>query len=248
MRSRKLSVCGVVASFVLAALSPCASGAIISYATPAGSMVTGPLPVSAKATFTTLANEIKITLTNLQANPTSVVEGLSRLEFTVSTGQTSGTLLSGLGTERTIAGDGTYSDAGSTTAAGWPLFTAGSQLDLDLLGSGGAGPSHVLLGPPNGSNVYSNANGSIAGNGPHNPFLGGTATFDISVPGVTTALSTISAVTFSFGTSHDSSADNDPGTIVPEPASMSLALTGLLSAAGLVAAYRGKGRRGRHAV
>jgi hypothetical protein len=83
---------------------------------------------------------------------------------------------------------------------------------LSLLGTPTA-PTHVLIGPPNGSNLYAAANGSIK-NGAHNPFLGLTATFTLNVPGVTDA-STISAATFLFNTAAGSIITGE--NPVPEP-------------------------------
>src|SRR5262249_31398028 len=57
----------------------------------------------------------------------------------------------------------------------------------------------TLIGKPGGSNLYSSANSSIAGNGPHNPFLADTITFNIIDPAATD-LSTITNVNFQFGT------------------------------------------------
>jgi hypothetical protein len=76
--------------------------------------------------------------------------------------------------------------------------------------------------------LYSNANGSIAGNGPHNPFLNQTATFNIAVTGVTAA-TTVTSATFSFGTVAGVNVPGTPGTpAVPEPISSALVGTGLI--------------------
>src|SRR5205085_10195425 len=98
---------------------------------------------------------------------------------------------------------------------------------------GAAGPAHTIIRPPGGATSAA-ANSSIAGSGPHNPFLFGDSTtpvhFVISVPGVTST-TTITAVRFSFGTTEG---DNVIGFItnseVPEPSSLLLlggALLGL---------------------
>jgi hypothetical protein len=100
------------------------------------------------------------------------------------------------------------------------------------------GPEHVLLGPPDGSDVYSAATGSIAGNGPHNPFLNGTATFLLTVPGLT-ADTTVTGATFSFGTTEGSNVVGVPeggGSVpaeIPEPGTwLLLSSGGLLLAVG----------------
>jgi hypothetical protein len=78
-------------------------------------------------------------------------------------------------------------------------------------------PQNYKNRPPGPGNVYSNANGSIAGNGPHNPFLAENATFAITFFGVTQ----VSNVVFSFGT--------EAGTNVPAipDSSATVALLGL---------------------
>jgi hypothetical protein len=191
-----------------------AHAAVAVFSTAPGATESGGNPVSATATFTTLANEVQVTLTNTLANPTTVAQALSDLGFTLSTGQTlaDASIKSSSGTERTIASNGTFVD-GASVATGWSLDSSGSPIRLHLLGTPTA-PTHTIIGPPDGSNVYSAANSSIAGNGPHNPFLAGTVTFDLTVNGVTAATTVTSAV-FSFGTDEG---NNVPG--VPEPASI----------------------------
>ena len=80
------------------------------------------------------------------------------------------------------------------------LSGSGSASRLDVLsGAGHAGPAHTLIGAPAADNKYDAAGGSIKGNGPHNPFLNQTATFNLNVLGVT-ADTTITSVCFQFGT------------------------------------------------
>jgi hypothetical protein len=221
----------VLAGIAVASFSSAAAASTITYTTPVGSMQ-GVLPVDATATFVTSSGTIAITLTNLQANPTSVAQNLSDLFFTTSGGlTTSATISSSSGVERTVADDGSYTN-GSTVSTGWGLdASALGTIHLDDL-NGFAGPEHTIIGPPDGSSLYSNAQGSIAGNGPHNPFLGQTASFLLLVPGVT-ADTQITSATFSFNTT---SGNNVPGTpsctancltVTPEPATLTLFGSGL---------------------
>ncbi len=207
LKNRSVFLAALLAMVVC--LGTAAQGSII-YETPSGS-TQGSKPVSAQATFSLSTNQITITLENLQADPQSAANCVSGLEFHVSTGQSSGTLSSSSGTDRTINGDGTWSD-GSVVSTGWALNTVGSDLMLNLLGTGTA-PTHEIVGPPNGSSVYT-GNSSIT-NGSHNPHIGLSATFTLNVPGVT-ASSTISSATFQFNTSAGSTT---AGQVVPEPAS-----------------------------
>jgi hypothetical protein len=200
----------------------------ITYVTPSGSATTGGA-VDASALFTTGAGTLDITLNNLEANPTDVAQLVSDLDFVLSTGQTVGTLTSSSGQQITVNSGGTFT-LGSTGSTGWGLNNAvGGGLQLDALGF--VGPAGLIIGPPSGSGTYSNANGSIAGNPAHNPFLNQTATFDLSVAGVTAA-TTITSATFSFGTTAGIDVPGTPGTPVsgvPEPATWGMLGTGLLA-------------------
>jgi len=196
----------------------------ITFDTSSGA-VSGGGPVQAEAVFTTGAGTISITLRDLLVNPANVGQLLSDLSFHVTTGQSSGSLTSSSGQERTVASNGTFTN-GSTVAAGWLLTGgAGGTFKLDDLAGGAAGPAHLIIGPAGGGGTYSNANASIAGNGPHNPFLVGDVTFSLLMAGVTPN-SSIDNVLFSFGTT---TGDNVAGvtTPVPEPSTLLLLGSGL---------------------
>src|SRR5690242_8418620 len=123
----------VLAFVIIVTCCLASHAAVIGFDTPTGA-TTGGMPVSARATFTTSANQVTVLLENLQANPTSIVQCLSGLQFTISSGQSAGSLSSSSGIERNINTDGTYADAGSAPT-GWDLSTAGSDLKLNLLGT-----------------------------------------------------------------------------------------------------------------
>src|SRR5262245_37751676 len=62
----------------LAMAAQSASASVTNFVTPTGSTVGGN-PVNASATFTTSADTVTVVLTNLQADPKSVVQNLSDL-------------------------------------------------------------------------------------------------------------------------------------------------------------------------
>jgi hypothetical protein len=183
---------------------------------------------------------VTITLNNnlLQAQVQSVSQNVSGVYFQVS-GYTLGAVsLSGSSSTNStnISNTNVATPAGAVNPTGWGAGNNGALITVCVVcaapfGVGPtAGPEQTIIGGT-GSGLYPGANGSIAGNNPHNPFLTGTVTFTLVVPGVTEN-STFSNVVIQFGTTA-----TPPGTQteVPEPASMFLLGTGL---AGAAAAYR----------
>jgi hypothetical protein len=186
--------------------APVAFAGTSSFSTASGSTAGGQ-PVDASASFTTGAGTLDITIFNNQVNPTSVIQNVSDLFFSLS-GVTSGTLASSSGNEIFVATNGTTSTGGSGVSTGWVLSISGGVFHLDGLNTAADVPAHTIIGAPDGSGVYSNANPSIAKDtGPHNPFLESGATFTIADAAIT-ADTTVSGVIFSFGTE---SGTNVPG-------------------------------------
>jgi len=179
----------------------------------------GGQPVSADATFVTTAGELVITLQDTLANPTDIGQLVSDLQFSMNTGDTSATLSSSSADFITVNSGGSVTDNG-TSSTGWGFGSgtlgSGNYLLCVICGDGISLPPHVapaelIIGP----GPYTNANASIAGNGPHNPFMNQTATFTILDSNITNS-TTISNVLFSYGTTFGL---DGAGIPTPEPRS-----------------------------
>ncbi|HKU78027.1 MAG TPA: PEP-CTERM sorting domain-containing protein [Pyrinomonadaceae bacterium] len=201
------------------------------------SVCTGPGCSTTNVTGSIVAGNgtVTITLNNNLTNSqvVSVIQNVSGVYFQVS-GYNGGavSLSASNSTQSTnIDGSGNAVLAGAVNPTGWAAGHSGNTITACVICAFGisspAGPDQTIIGGT-GSGAYANANGSIAGNNPHNPFLAGTSTFTLIVPGVTVN-STFSNVVIQFGTTANPPPPTQ--TQVPEPASMFLLGTGLLGAA-----------------
>jgi hypothetical protein len=214
--------------------------ALSTFAAPAGAATyqanatLGDGPVSGQAVVTLNTNSIVIQLTNLLANPTSAGQLLSGIQFNVSGASGSGLLTSSsVAFVTTINANGTYSPAVSDPLTRWEATETGTLIKLTTLSGGN--PDRLVIGNPDGNNLYSAANASIIGD---NPNVVLSPTFTITAPGVI-ALSAITNVVFLFGTTPYTTAgvcidcgDPSPGQ-VPLPAAVFLFGSTLAGAAGL---------------
>src|SRR5689334_4428932 len=125
---------GTAVLAVALGLSPKMAGAQL-FVTPNGSTFAG-LAVNASASFTIDANAdtIDIIVNNLLVDPTSAVQSISDLGFSLSTGQTVATLTSSSGLARTINSNKTYTN-GASIATGWQIDSlAPEDIRLHVLG------------------------------------------------------------------------------------------------------------------
>jgi hypothetical protein len=216
-----LAITAVMCVYVVCAFPASAN----TWTTPDGATVIG-LPVDASADIVNnFGTTYTVTLTNLEANPTSVAQNLSGLAITF---QNSVVPIAPFyqGDEVTIDANGVatpnigavYGESGPWSMTWNKSFTAAIAYASSAAGS--------LIGPPGPDGTYSNANGSIAGNGPHNPFLS-SLTWSFELIPVTGDTGPITGVSFSFLGSNGAIAGIDP------PGPDAAAVPGPIAGAGL---------------
>jgi MYXO-CTERM domain-containing protein len=212
--------------------------------------------LDAEADFTISNGKIVVTITNL-LDPSvikSAGQAVSDLSFTLSNSP-------GIDSSNTVAGSlvDVFSDGTHTAVSGSPGRWIGLEVDsknkvlggfgisgttITLETIGGGQPSEMILPSDNGGN-YTNANKGSLGGGQFNAWVDGPATFTLNLSGVTDS-TTITGVTFSFGTSPDTFLTGTPGLPPPPPQlqgapePVSLAVWGLLGLGGVVCRRRRK--------
>lgn len=214
------------AILMLLAAGP-AGASMVTLTTPTNATTSGGA-VNASATITTGADTVTVLLTNLEGNPLDVSQTISDFSFTLSNGFTAVNTTS-TPTASLVCVPATPC---TTTVKPWQLTSTGNTVLLEgLFGEKGIAPSQEIIGP----GPYTNANASINGNGPHNPFINQTASFTFALTGVT-ASTTVTGGVFSFGTQPEfvtaaggsGGGGGGGGGQTPEPQSLVLAFTGAL--------------------
>jgi len=202
----------------------------ISESTALGATSSSGDAVAASATITTGAGTVTIDLTNLltAAQVKSVGQNISDLFFTLDTTTSPGSVSSSSASFVDVDGSGnaTAATVPGPDQIGWDLANSGGTYHLNGLG-GSFTPEHTIIGGSVGDTSYPNANSSIAGNSPHNPFVQSTGHFVLSIAGVTDATD-ISGVEFSFGTTAGDNVPGVPPVAAPEPSSLMLLGSGLI--------------------
>jgi len=217
-------------------LAVCSAAALVAFSVPA-SALTVPFSsgnLSGSATLTAGTGTVSIVLTNTTSPTTSIADLISDLSFSVTGGQT-------IGTTQTVTPTGslitcTDGQAGCVSASGtanqWYYGMNGSVGSQGVTGTG----TYLLtaLVGKNRSLIIGDSSFSCKGpgnkcpdglgNGVNQPYLSGSGSFSLTIPGVTTD-STFSNVQLSFGTT--------PETVVPIPAAVWLFGSGLLGLIGI---------------
>jgi hypothetical protein len=213
-------------------LVPATGWATLISFTGSGSNTSGE-DISARADFTTSAGNLHLVLTNeLAINDfNSAGQALSDITFTLSNlAGTQGTLSgSGQFGDLTDNGDVTYGAVSPITRWFGPLYTVtngANTTTIHMEALGGGQPSQMILPFIADGGTYTPCNG-CASISNFNPSVIGPGTFDLAFTGITDT-TTVSNVTFSFGTQAGGGEGTVPGTPIPEvPEPATLGLLGL---------------------
>ena len=232
----KTKLLGLLAGVSIYAFAAQAAAAVSITFNASGSGNDGPL--AASAAFTTSAGLLSVTITN-GLSPIQIrdagqtVSGLSFIlsdaPGTLGTTSASGQLANigdpGQAFIHNVPGDPVrWLGQGPPPPGGTGSFSIeGNTITMEAIGGGQ--PSQLIL-----SGVTTSSNASIQG-GQFNPFVIGPATFTLALSGVTAA-TTITQVTFSFGTGPDTFI-TAPDTFITVPGPIvGAGLPGLVAACG----------------
>jgi len=214
---------GALIAAVVCLAPAVASAGIYTFAAsaPAGS---GNQARSATATFTTNTNGLVIVIENLQDDGAISNQAVSGIQFTLSGSPTGESFVSGISQAVTIEDDGTFAlGVGAYNTTRWHVEASPHAITA----IGGGQPDEMIIGEPIG--LAYRANG---GPDNFNPYLYKQATFTLAYTGGVTSSSTISNVTFAFGTGPDSLLTGTPVFHNPEPAAFVIWGLGALGIAG----------------
>jgi hypothetical protein len=185
--------------------------------------------VDATATFVLdSSGDLTLILSNEENGIKDVGQAITQIKFNLSDLTGSAHTSSQTGDNVTVNTKTSLTDDGTGTLLNlWTASTSLPTVTLSALGNGQ--PQSSILGPET-SGEYPDANGSIAGNSGHNPFVDTTATFTFTGLGGLAGAninSILSSVFINFGTA--AGGDYIQGTFVatPEPGTIGLCLGGL---------------------
>ena len=227
-------------SFCVAFLGAALLAAVPAHATSITYTATGSGSdgaLSASAAFVTSTGQLQVTLTNTLSASTIISAGqaLSDISFTLS--NAAGTLgtTSATGQLGNVSGTGVVTYTSGTPnrflgSGGTGLFSVtGNTIVMEAIGGGQ--PSQMIIPAMTNGGTYASVNNGFAS---FDPYTIGSATFLLNLSGVTSS-TTISNVTFSFGTGPDTFLPGTPSTPpVPEPSSLLMLGTGIAGAAGML--------------
>jgi hypothetical protein len=196
---------------------------VYSFSTPPGATSFDGLALDATATFTTGLGNIELVLTNNQAT-FSASQLLSDVSFTAS-----GVTAAGFSLTPTSASYINLTGCGATPCLATRVGAGPQNLPWTLTNTGGSNYHFTGLGNPGATGLIIGpaavANSSING-ATHQPYIDGTATFNLALAGVTSD-TVISNVSFSFGTNEETRIG------IPIPAAVWLFGSGLLGLIGI---------------
>ncbi len=146
-------------------------------------------PLNGSLLFDFYNDKLTITINNT-ASPKSVMEAIYGVEFSLNNfnGKLSLNNSTTIGNETTISRGGAYISTGpysnnvspaNKLANPW-TFSGSGNYTLEV---GSNQPQDLVIGPADSTGKYSSANASLAGNGPHNPFLASGAVFTLNDTG-----------------------------------------------------------------